>query len=53
MVGKEFLLGFGVLWVEINMILVIFFWIFLFVIMNLDVKIWVMKFVVIRILNMK
>lgn len=36
---KEFLMGFGVLWVEINMILVIFFWIFLFVIMNLDVKI--------------
>lgn len=53
MAGKELSLGFGVSWAEINMTLAIFLWTLLLVTMNSDVKIWVMKFVVTRILNMK
>lgn len=50
---KELSLGFRVSWAEINMTLALFLWTLLLVTMNSDVKIWVMKFVVTRILNMK
>lgn len=53
MAGKELSPGFGVSGAEINMTLAIFLWTLLLVTMNSDVKIWVMKFVVTRILNMK